>query len=153
MAFRYIRCISTAPNHKHTCVQWHRFTDTKHGYTHESQPFLNLVEVLLEMEADERKGFLQFATGCPTLPPGGLANLDPRLTVVRKTESGSADMTLPSVNTYASLLVCFPLAARSYLTASVFPHQQAPRPRRILTHSFWSSAGSVRRCSAGASTT
>lgn len=31
------------------------YTETKHGYSHESQPFLDLVEVLVEMETDERK--------------------------------------------------------------------------------------------------
>ena len=36
-------------------------------------------------------------TGCSSLPPGGLANLHPRLTVVRK-ESSSANL-YPSVNT------------------------------------------------------
>lgn len=36
------------------------------------------------MSSDERKAFLQFTTGCSTLPPGGLANLHPRLTIVRK---------------------------------------------------------------------
>lgn len=45
------------------------------------------------------KLFLNFATGCPTLPPGGLANLHPRLTIVRKTSEGKADGAFPSVNT------------------------------------------------------
>lgn len=49
-----------------------------------SPGFLRLVEVLVEMSLRERKAFLQFATGCSSLPPGGLANLHPRLTVVRK---------------------------------------------------------------------
>lgn len=49
-----------------------------------SAGFLRLVDVLVEMEPSERKAFLQFATGCSSLPPGGLANLHPRLTVVRK---------------------------------------------------------------------
>lgn len=49
-----------------------------------SAGFLRLVDVLVEMEPNERKAFLQFATGCSSLPPGGLANLHPRLTVVRK---------------------------------------------------------------------
>lgn len=39
------------------------------------------------MSSDERKAFLQFTTGCSTLPPGGLANLHPRLTVVRKVQT------------------------------------------------------------------
>lgn len=43
------------------------------------------------------QAFLQFATGCSSLPPGGLANLHPRLTVVRK--EGEGDGSYPSVNT------------------------------------------------------
>lgn len=41
------------------------------------------------------QAFLQFSTGCSSLPVGGLANLHPRLTVVRKDEEGG----FPSVNT------------------------------------------------------
>ncbi len=43
------------------------------------------------------QAFIQFVTGCSSLPPGGLANLHPRLTVVRK-ESTSPNL-YPSVNT------------------------------------------------------
>ncbi|XP_041988693.1 E3 ubiquitin-protein ligase Ufd4 isoform X4 [Aricia agestis] len=82
--------------------QWTRdhllqYTEPKLGYTRESPGFLRLVEVLVEMSARERKAFLQFATGCSSLPPGGLANLHPRLTVVRKVDAG--DGSYPSVNT------------------------------------------------------
>ena len=49
------------------------------------------------MSGPERKHFLQFATGCSSLPPGGLANLYPRLTVVKKVDAG--DGSFPSVNT------------------------------------------------------
>lgn len=49
-----------------------------------SPGFLRFVRVLCGMSSDERKAFLQFTTGCSTLPPGGLANLHPRLTIVRK---------------------------------------------------------------------
>lgn len=62
-----------------------------------SPGFLRLVNVLVDMNADERKSFLQFTTGCSSLPPGGLANLYPRLTIVKKTDSN--DNTYPSVNT------------------------------------------------------
>ena len=48
------------------------------------------------MSAVERKTFVQFLTGCSSLPPGGLANLHPRLTVVRKDGN---DSSFPSVNT------------------------------------------------------
>jgi len=49
------------------------------------------------LNADERKSFLQFTTGCSSLPPGGFANLHPRLTVVRKVDG--SDASFPSVNT------------------------------------------------------
>jgi E3 ubiquitin-protein ligase HECTD1 len=48
------------------------------------------------MDSAERKTFVQFLTGCSSLPPGGLANLHPRLTVVRKDGN---DSSYPSVNT------------------------------------------------------
>ena len=49
-----------------------------------SPGFKKFVKVICSMNGDERKAFLQFATGCSSLPPGGLANLNPRLTIVRK---------------------------------------------------------------------
>ncbi|CAI4227539.1 unnamed protein product [Auanema sp. JU1783] len=84
------------------CPEWTRedilqYTEPKLGYTKESPGFLRFVDVMVGLNAQERKNFLQFATGCSSLPPGGLANLHPRLTVVRKVESG--DGSYPSVNT------------------------------------------------------
>nr|CDP94610.1 BMA-HECD-1, isoform d [Brugia malayi] len=84
------------------CPEWTRediisFTEPKLGYTKESPGFLRFVDVLVGMNACERKSFLQFTTGCSSLPPGGLANLHPRLTIVRKVDSG--DGSYPSVNT------------------------------------------------------
>ncbi|KAB7498063.1 E3 ubiquitin-protein ligase HECTD1 [Armadillidium nasatum] len=60
------------------------YTEPKLGYTRESPGFLRLVNILVGMTGEERKSFLQFTTGCSSLPPGGLANLHPRLTIVRK---------------------------------------------------------------------
>ncbi|KAL3124758.1 hypothetical protein niasHT_001595 [Heterodera trifolii] len=74
-----------------------RYSEPKLGYTRDSVGFLNFVEVLIGFNSAERKAFLQFTTGCSSLPPGGLANLHPRLTVVRKV--GSGDGSYPSVNT------------------------------------------------------
>lgn len=62
-----------------------------------SPGFLRFVNVLLDMSPEERKAFLQFTTGCSSLPPGGLANLYPRLTIVRKVDAGEG--SYPSVNT------------------------------------------------------
>ncbi|KAM9354686.1 E3 ubiquitin-protein ligase HECTD1 isoform 2-T2 [Pholidichthys leucotaenia] len=73
------------------------YTEPKLGYTRDSPGFLRFVRVLCGMSSDERKAFLQFTTGCSTLPPGGLANLHPRLTIVRKVDA--TDTSYPSVNT------------------------------------------------------
>jgi len=43
-----------------------------------------LLEVLSEFDYEQRRAFLQFVTGAPRLPPGGLAALNPKLTIVRK---------------------------------------------------------------------
>lgn len=45
-----------------------------------------------------------FATGCSALPPGGMRNLHPKLTIVRKTAEDAPDHTFPSVNTCAHYL-------------------------------------------------
>ena len=82
-----------------------KYTEPKHGYTRESPGFVLFLEVLDELDDTDRRAFLTFATGCPSLPPGGLANLHPRLTVVRKSaegdgvDGGRMDATYPSVNT------------------------------------------------------
>ncbi|XP_048516518.1 E3 ubiquitin-protein ligase Ufd4 isoform X1 [Dendroctonus ponderosae] len=73
------------------------YTEPKLGYTKESPGFQRFVNVLVDMTPEERKAFLQFTTGCSSLPPGGLANLYPRLTIVRKVDAGKG--SYPSVNT------------------------------------------------------
>jgi len=78
------------------------FTEPKLGYTRESPGFLRLVNVLVAFNGQERKSFLQFATGCSSLPPGGLANLHPRLTIVKKVDA--SENSFPSINTCAHYL-------------------------------------------------
>merc|ERR1712186_296003 len=73
------------------------FPMDKLGNSKDSPGFLKFVNVLVGMTGAERKAFLQFTTGCSSLPPGGLANLHPRLTIVRKIDAG--DGSYPSVNT------------------------------------------------------
>uniref|UniRef100_H2Z100 E3 ubiquitin-protein ligase n=1 Tax=Ciona savignyi TaxID=51511 RepID=H2Z100_CIOSA len=82
--------------------QWTRddviaYTEPKLGFTKDSTGFLHFVNVMCDLSGSERKSFLQFATGCSSLPPGGLANLSPHLTIVKKVDSG--DGSYPSVNT------------------------------------------------------
>ena len=80
----------------------HEFIEPKLGYTKSSQTYLDLCEVLVELSNEERKQFLKFLTGCSSLPPGGLGNLQPKMTVVKKTpeQGGVAAIkgSYPSVN-------------------------------------------------------
>ncbi|PPS00582.1 hypothetical protein GOBAR_AA20078 [Gossypium barbadense] len=55
-----------------------------HGYTAKSPPIVNLLEIMGELTPEQQRAFCQFVTGAPRLPPGGLAVLNPRLTIVRK---------------------------------------------------------------------
>ena len=54
--------------------QCYRYTEPKLGYTRESPAFLRFVNVLIGFTAAERKAFLQFTTGCSSLPPGNFTN-------------------------------------------------------------------------------
>jgi E3 ubiquitin-protein ligase HECTD1 len=73
--------------------------EPRNGYDADSPTFLHLVHVLADMEEGTRKDFLRFATGVRVLPPGGLKNLEPKLTVVRKHCETNPDAHFPSANT------------------------------------------------------
>ncbi|ORX59327.1 hypothetical protein BCR36DRAFT_366510 [Piromyces finnis] len=77
-----------------------------HGYSMKSQSVINLIEVMSEMNKDEKKEFLEFITGTSRLPLGGFKNLNPPFTVVCKTTSSdeNPDDFLPSVMTCANYL-------------------------------------------------
>ncbi|XVF76511.1 hypothetical protein PTKIN_Ptkin13bG0271900 [Pterospermum kingtungense] len=83
-----------------------------HGYTASSPPIINLLEIIQEFGYAHRRAFLQFVTGAPRLPPGGLASLNPKLTIVRKHSSNSADTELPSVMTCANYLKLPPYSSK-----------------------------------------
>ncbi|CAE7455503.1 unnamed protein product, partial [Symbiodinium pilosum] len=79
----------------------------QHGYTAESRCFKDLLNFLSSLSPENRRNFLMFATGAPTLPIGGFSGLKPPLTVVKK-EAPSAPLTaddfMPSVMTCANYL-------------------------------------------------
>ncbi|ELU17507.1 hypothetical protein CAPTEDRAFT_164474 [Capitella teleta] len=77
-----------------------------HGFTHDSKAVKFLFEVLSSYSAEKQRRFLQFVTGSPRLPVGGLKSLTPPLTVVRKTVEGAEnpDHFLPSVMTCVNYL-------------------------------------------------
>ncbi|XP_062179869.1 E3 ubiquitin-protein ligase UPL4 isoform X2 [Phragmites australis] len=83
-----------------------------HGYTSSSPPVINLLEIIQEFGSHQRRAFLQFITGSPRLPPGGLAALNPKFTVVRKHNNNKADHDLPSVMTCANYLKLPPYSSK-----------------------------------------
>ncbi|CAE6150479.1 unnamed protein product [Arabidopsis arenosa] len=98
-----------------------------HGYTAKSPAIINLLEIMGELTADQQRAFCQFVTGAPRLPPGGLAVLNPKLTIVRKHSSTSsaaangagasetADDDLPSVMTCANYLKLPPYSTKEIM--------------------------------------
>ncbi|GFY77812.1 e3 ubiquitin-protein ligase TRIP12 [Trichonephila inaurata madagascariensis] len=77
-----------------------------HGYTYESQAIKFLFEVLCKYNPTQQRQFIQFITGSPRLPIGGLKSLSPPLTIVRKTsdDDDNSDSYLPSVMTCVNYL-------------------------------------------------
>jgi len=79
----------------------------QHGYSVDSRNFRDLLTIMSEFKPEERRKFLMFVTGAPSLPVGGFAGLKPPLTVVKK-EAPPAPLTtdqfMPSVMTCANYL-------------------------------------------------
>ncbi|PIA45461.1 hypothetical protein AQUCO_01700766v1 [Aquilegia coerulea] len=86
-----------------------------HGYTASSPTIIKLLEIMQEFEYNQRRAFLQFVTGAPRLPPGGLAALNPKLTIVCKPCKGGADGDLPSVMTCANYLKLPPYSSKEIM--------------------------------------
>jgi E3 ubiquitin-protein ligase TRIP12 len=60
-----------------------------HGYGRDSPAVGHFLRLLAALDSPDQRRFLRFVTGSPRLPPGGLAALQPRLTVVRKHSAAS----------------------------------------------------------------
>ena len=72
--------------------------EARHGYTESSPLFMLFLETLADLPEPRRRDFLRFSTGVGGLPCGGLRQLDPKLTVVRKV-CEDPDKHFPSANT------------------------------------------------------
>ena len=66
-------------------------------YSLQSAPVQYFLRALEDMGQADRAEFLRFATGCPTLPLGGLAALQPPLTIMRKGDLDSAHRSAAAV--------------------------------------------------------
>ncbi|PWA53720.1 ubiquitin-protein ligase 4 [Artemisia annua] len=86
-----------------------------HGYTSSSPPILHFLEVIQEFDYEQQKAFVKFVTGAPRLPLGGLASLNPKLTIVRKHCDKFVDADLPSVMTCANYLKLPPYSSKQIM--------------------------------------
>jgi E3 ubiquitin-protein ligase TRIP12 len=77
-----------------------------HGFTGDSLAFRDVVALMAAFSLDERRRFLQWLTGSPKLPIGGLAGLHPQLTIVKRPHEAplTPDDYLPSVMTCVNYL-------------------------------------------------
>lgn len=78
-----------------------------HGYTKDSKAISDLISILCELTLDEQRLFVKFVTGANRLPLGGLKNLEPKLTVVRKMGANGdedGDAVLASASTCTNYL-------------------------------------------------
>jgi len=79
----------------------------QHGYTSDSRCFRDLLACMSAFVPEDRRKFLTFVTGAPSLPIGGFSGLKPPLTVVKKEAPPAPlapDQFMPSVMTCANYL-------------------------------------------------
>lgn len=81
------------------------YIDADLGYTKESVQITYLKRTILEMDSEQKADFLEFVTGSRFLPIGGLRELVPRISVVRREPSGAnIDDDLPTASVCTNLL-------------------------------------------------
>eukprot|EP00391_Amoebophrya_sp_Ameob2_P007046 CAMPEP_0178991654 /NCGR_PEP_ID=MMETSP0795-20121207/5655_1 /TAXON_ID=88552 /ORGANISM="Amoebophrya sp., Strain Ameob2" /LENGTH=3162 /DNA_ID=CAMNT_0020683401 /DNA_START=863 /DNA_END=10354 /DNA_ORIENTATION=- len=96
-----------------------KYVQPSHGFSPESATFRNLLEVMQELDWEQRKKFLSFVTGAHSLPPNGFAGLRPLLQVAKKDEK-EADNFLPSVMTCANYLKLPDYSSKEVLREKLF---------------------------------
>lgn len=75
--------------------------EISHGYSADSKQIRMLFEIISEMSKEEQRLLVQFITGYTQLPIGGLASLNPKLSVAKKDpdDQSNPDEPLPSCMT------------------------------------------------------
>lgn len=78
-----------------------KYVEISHGYHKDSPQISMLFEVLTEFDNDQKSLFVKFITGSERLPIGGLASLQPKLSVAKRIDDSvqNPDDSLPSVMT------------------------------------------------------
>jgi hypothetical protein len=106
-----------------------------HGYGPGCREAGLLTQVLAEFGQEHRRQFLQFVTGCPTLPPGGLAGLSRPLHVIRK--------GAPGVPVQPEVDGCLPSASTCFHQVKLPPYTSLAIMRERLVFAMQASAGVI----------
>ncbi|CAM9610310.1 unnamed protein product [Phaeothamnion confervicola] len=109
------------------------------GYTRNSEPFRALLRCLSTMDAQTKRHFLTFVTGCPHLPPGGLGALTPPLEVTRKQGAAGAFATAEQIK--AEL----PFARTCTHTLHLPPYPSLDLTRAKLLYAMYNSRDVIDR--------
>ena len=75
---------------------------TNYGYNQNSKIFEYFIDYVLTLDETEKRKLISFITGCPRLPVGGIKNLTPKLTIVKRQldkHETNPDKFLPTVMT------------------------------------------------------
>ena len=84
-----------------TMKDLNNYVEISHGYNKNSPQISMLFEIITEFDIQQKSLFLKFITGSEKLPIGGLASLQPQLTIAKRVDTyeNNPDDSLPSVMT------------------------------------------------------
>lgn len=94
-----------------------KYITCENGYSFESQEIQNFIDIITSLEPEEQKYFIQFVTGYPYLPFGGLAALDPPITVARKVDED--EHQLPTASTCFNRLKLPPYSSKEEMEQKI----------------------------------
>lgn len=89
-----------------------QFIQCEDGYDNDSTQIRDLIDIVSNFDRDHQHFFIQFVTGSPFLPFGGLAALDHPLKIVKKVES---EKSLPSASTCINKLKLPPYPSKEIM--------------------------------------
>jgi hypothetical protein len=83
------------------------YINTNHGIAKSSNIYKYFVKYMISLDNKKRRDFLTFVTGCPRLPLGGIKNLTPKITIVKKLQEKSIEAESNQDNYLPSVMTCY----------------------------------------------
>ena len=93
-----------------------KYVKLEHGYNKNDPEIKNLFKIVAEMSKEEQKLFIKFVTGWTRLPHGGIASLNPPLTIARRIDQdNNTDECLPTVMTCTNYFKLPPYSSKKIM--------------------------------------